>query len=223
LLLQCDHNALNADAILLKGKRLQVVSRKEQTMSEASNEIPDQVRRVVNFVPMPFLDALLLLHSRRDLKGIDWALGGNFAEFLKIIKVDFDSVEIVATKKNAERIFEAVHDFFPSSMAQTIHRLDRKARISGAEYPVYIKSYFFEFKINKVSVKVYGDMQYQINGWDWGEKLEFTPEFIYVVGHKTALIPLFLKIEKYQMLGWNDRVEKIQAITRKPSRNIEMI
>lgn len=187
-------------------------------MPTPSNEVPEQVSRVVNLVPKPFLDSLLMLHSRLDSKDIDWALGGNFAEFLKVIKVDIDSIEILAAKEDAERIFDAVKDLKPSKPDFMIHVLERKARINGVEYPVYTKSYFFEFEANGVAVKVYGDLQYRINEWDWGDKLEFTPEFTYVVGRKTALVPLSVKNEIYQMLGWDDRVEKIKAITGKPKQ-----
>jgi hypothetical protein len=96
--------------------------------------------------------------------------------------------------------------------------LERKAFFEKKEYPVYARSYYFDFTLNGVKVKVHGDLQFKVGNWEWGDKLEYTPEHVSVVGTKTAIVPLQVKYELYQTLGWADRAEKIsQVINRHPS------
>ena len=70
----------------------------------------------------------------------------------------------------------------------------RNANINGIEYPIQVRSHYFDFFIGCLKVKVQGDMQYKINDWDWGDKLEFTPEYVNVTGVKIAIVPLQVKI-----------------------------
>ena len=47
--------------------------------------------------------------------------------------------------------------------------------------------------------------------WDWGDPIDFEPEYVYVVSVKVPAVPLELKKELYRGLGWYDRVSKIHA------------
>lgn len=67
-----------------------------------------------------------------------------------------------------------------------------------------------DFNLDAVRVKVHGDLQFKVGSWDWGDKLEFTPDYVYVTGKKTAVVPLPFKYELYRSLGWADRAEKIR-------------
>lgn len=71
-----------------------------------------------------------------------------------------------------------------------------------------------------MKVKVHGDLQFKVDDWDWGDVLEFDPEYVYVVGAKIALVPLSVKSELYQNLGWIDRVEKIKQAISPPRRKL---
>jgi hypothetical protein len=62
---------------------------------------------------------------------------------------------------------------------------------------------------------VYGDIQYKIDDWAWGDKLEFTPEYVNVTGVKIAVVPLQVKYEIYQKMGWAERAEKIETLIRR--------
>jgi hypothetical protein len=84
--------------------------------------------------------------------------------------------------------------------------------ISGEELPVYTRSYYFEFNMKDVTVKVQGDLQFKVGNWDWGEVFDFDPEYVNVTGKKIALTPLRIQYDFYQMLGWNDRAEKLAQI-----------
>ena len=90
-----------------------------------------------------------------------------------------------------------------------MQQLPREATINDKQYPAYVRSHYFEFDLNSIKVKVHGDLQFKISDWDWGDKFEFTPGFVHVVNKKTAVVPLYVKYELYQNLGWTDRAEKI--------------
>ena len=86
----------------------------------------------------------------------------------------------------------------------------------GKEYPVYTRSFGFNFTLNSITAQVQGDLQFKVGDWEWGDVYDFTPEYVYVVGKKMAVTPLSVKIELYKSLGWTDRLQKIQEVTRKP-------
>jgi hypothetical protein len=155
------------------------------------------------------------LHEKLGDKTIKWVLTGDLAESLRIVKVEPDCIEIVTSKDDAQRIFEAVQEFVPDPITFQTQTLSRNALIQGKEYPVYIRSYFFNFNLNSVKVKVQGDLQYKVGRWDWGDVFDFTPEYVSVVGKRIAVIPLSIATELYQSLGWVDRVDKIKEVTQK--------
>ena len=94
-------------------------------------------------------------------------------------------------------------------------QLERNALAEGKEYPVYVRSYYFDFSLNNVLVKVQGDLQFKVADWDWGEIYDFEPEYVYVVGKKIAVTPLAVKHQLYESLGWIDRAEKIEQTLQK--------
>jgi len=63
---------------------------------------------------------------------------------------------------------------------------------------------------------VHGDLRIKVGEWEWGDPLDFEPEYVYVVGVKVPVVPLKLKTELYLGLGWMDRVRKInEAMARR--------
>lgn len=185
-------------------------------MCSTDRNIPEQISRVLNVIPKPFLDVLLLLHRKLDDTNVEWAVSGNLGEALKVVKIDPDCVEIVTSKEDAIRISQAVKEYNPQVADYELQKLPRNAKIDEKEYPVYIRSYYIEFLVENIMVKVYGDLQYRVNDWDWGDKLEFAPEYVFVTDKKTAVVPLSVKYEIYQSLGWADRAEKIRKATEGP-------
>jgi hypothetical protein len=182
------------------------------------SKIREQLKSVLAFIDPAYVDALLLLHKKLAAQHIDWAVSGDLGEALRTVQVQPDCIEIVTTKKGAIQIFLAVKERATKGVFYQIQRLGRDATVAGKEYPVYVRSHYFDFILNGVKIKVFGDPQYRVGNWEWGDKLEFAPEHIYVVGAKTAVVPLQVKYDIYQSLGWTDRVEKIsQVINRRPS------
>lgn len=105
-------------------------------------------------------------------------------------------------------------DYSPTEIRYVEKRLSRDAAINGRDYPIYTRGYYFEFQINTVKVKVHGDIRYKVDEWNVGDILEFDPEYVYIVGEKTAVVPLALKYEMFKAFGWKDRVEKIAEVLR---------
>ena len=139
-------------------------------------------------------------------------MSGDLADALNGVRVEPDCIEIVTAKDGAEQIHASVKDFTPEDLVYVVQRLPRSASVGGVEMPLHAKSYYFEFQIDGVKVKVHGDLQFKVNDWGWGDKFEFSPTWIYIVNKKTSLVPLSVKVELYQNLGWTDKVEKINRV-----------
>jgi len=182
------------------------------------SKIKQQLSRVLAVIDPVYIDILLALHKRLDKEHISWAIGGDLGETLRAVQVKPDCIEILTSRKGAAQIFMAFKEFSQKGVLFQTQSLERKALVEKKEYPVYARSYYFDFALNGVKVKVHGDLQFKVGNWEWGDKLEFTPEHVSVVGAKTAIVPLQVKYEFYQALGWADRAEKIsQVINRHPS------
>jgi hypothetical protein len=173
-------------------------------------EIPENPLIVV--IPPTYVKALLKLHDKLEGKGITWALSGNLGEALRTVHVKPDCIEIVTSQQNALKIHEAAAEFNSSEFTQTVTELPRKTSFQGHDYPLYTKSYHFEFSIDNVPVKVDGDLQFRVNDWDWGDIFEFEPDVVYIVNKKTSVVPLQVKYELYQSLGWIDKAEQIKQV-----------
>jgi hypothetical protein len=181
-----------------------------------SQEILNKLYSILNVVPTNYVNALLALHQRFEGKNIDWIVNGDLSEALKTVNVTPESIEIVSTKQDTEKMFQQIQDLAPSPLSMQTRQLSRNALIDGKEYPVYTRSLYFDFSVNDVLVKVQGDLQFKVGNWDWGDVYLFAPEYVYVVGKKTAVTPLTVKAELYQYLGWSDRFEEVKRVIQKP-------
>lgn len=166
----------------------------------------------VMLVPPQFVSALLQFHEKLEGKNVQWALSGDLGEAFKSVRVSPDCIEVVTSKEGAEKINGAVAEFAPEPIMYRVQVLPRNAVVQGQEAPIYVRSYNFEFKIGAVAFKIFGDLQFKLNGWDWGDIFEFEPEVVYVVNRRTPVAPLQVKYELYQALGWTDRMEKIRWV-----------
>jgi hypothetical protein len=184
-------------------------------MSDVNKAIWDQLTHFVNVIPKQYIDALLTLHQKLEGKNIKWIVSGDLAELLRIVKVEPDCIEIVTTKNDAYKIFQIMQEFNHSQISFLTQPLLRKAVVKGKEYSVFIRSYYFDYDLNTAKVKVEGNLQFKVGHWDWGDIFDFPPEYVYIVGKKTAVTPLSVASDLYRCLGWFDRVEKINEVTQK--------
>lgn len=187
-------------------------------MSYTNQEFLDQLSHILTIISQKYVEALLTLHDKLEDKKIKWIVSGDLAERLRLVKVDPDYIEIVTSRDGAEQIFQAVQEYKPRKVSFQTQRLPRDAVVGSEKYPVYARSYYFEFSMNGVNVKVEGDLQFKVGDWEWGEVFDFNPEYVYVTGKKIAVTPLLIQYEFYQTLGWSDRAEKIAQIIKKPHR-----
>ncbi len=171
-------------------------------------------------IPQQYVETLLVLQGKLKEVIAQWAIGGDLGEALRAVSVNPDVVEILTSKAGVEQIFKSVEEFQPVEPSTQIRQLPRKAVIGGKEYPVYNKSCYLEFCISGIKIEVYGNLQFKINDWDWGDPLEFTPEYTFVVGKKINVVPLAIKYELHTLLGWTDRAEKIAQVLARPKPGI---
>jgi hypothetical protein len=171
---------------------------------------------VLFIVPIKYVNAISSLHQRFEGKNINWVVNGDLAEALRTVQVEPDCIEIICAKQDAEKIFQVVQDLNPSPIKYQSRQLTRNAVIDGSEFPIQLRSYYFDFNLESVMVKVQGDLQFRVGNWDWGDIFLFAPEYVYVVGKKTAITPLTIKAELYQYFGWTDRFEKVKVVIQKP-------
>ncbi len=181
-------------------------------MAATKDDVMEQLSRILTIIQQQYIEALSTLHKKLDSEKVEWTIGGDLGEELVTVNVEPDCIEILTTKDGAEQITHALEEFKPSQVIYRIQKLSENAIIAGKEYPVYVRSYYSDFSIGTVKVKVHGGLQYRIDNWDWGDKMEFTPEYVYVAGVKTAVVPLQLKYELHKSLGWMDRAEKVNAV-----------
>jgi len=145
------------------------------------------------------------------LAGMDanWAVGGDAGEIIMGVNVDADRLEVITTSGGCEEIAKRLSKHQKIAPSLTDRRLARDAELSEGSLPVHVRSRYAEFEIEGVKVEVYGELQIRVGDWDWGDPLEFVPDFSYVVGQKVPVVPLRLKSELDLGLGWLDRVQKI--------------
>ena len=176
------------------------------------NQPKKPANRIVTVIPMEYLKAISVLYKLLEDKKVQWSITGNLGEVLSTVHVEPDCIEVITSKESIGEIHQAVQVYGPTEIEYRTEALPRSALIDEKEYSVKMRSFFFEFNINDIKTKVYSDLQYQIANWDWGDKIEFTPDYILVVGERIAVVPLELKLNLYLGLGWVDRAAKIREV-----------
>lgn len=145
-----------------------------------------------------------------------WAIGGDVGEILQGVNVKPDHISILTTKPGCEEISKRLNTFRVSIPFMTDRELARKAEIDLKHYPITVRSYLAEFNIDGQRLDVHGDLQIRVANWDWGDPLDYEPEYVQVVTSRVPVLPLQLKTELYTGLGWLDRVKKIrEAMARR--------
>lgn len=138
-----------------------------------------------------------------------WAMAGEAGEIMAGVNAKADHLEIVTTKAGCDEICARLAKYVTLAPALVEKKLDRGADVDGKIYPILVKGYYAELTVDGVRVEVNGDEQIKVGEWDWGDALEFSPDYTYMAGVKVPLFPLSLKSELYLGLGWLDRVKLI--------------
>ena len=164
----------------------------------------------------PLLNATLkLARLLKDCKS-KWALAGDAGELVSGVSVAADHLSILTTAEGCEEISDRLAENVVQTPRIVERKLDREAKIDLEPYPVQIESYEARFQIEGQRLHVYGGLRIRIGEWEWGDPLDYEPEYVYVGSEKLPVVPLRLKTELYVGLGWMDRVKKInEAMVRR--------
>jgi len=151
---------------------------------------------------------IMLGGALKDMKA-KWAIGGDAGEIIKGVHVKTDHLEILTTKEGCDEVCGLLTQYVTLQPAEKEVKSPREADVDAKMLPVYIKSHYAELTIDKVRVEVYGDEQIKVGEWEWGDPLDFIPDYSYIVNRKVPIVPLRLKQELDLGLGWLDRLELI--------------
>jgi hypothetical protein len=176
------------------------------------NVLRQPENQFISLISPQYVKALLAFHEKMNGNPAQWALSGDLGEALRTVRVDPDCIEVVTDKTGAYMIHKAVEALKPTPVTYQTRQHPRNALVQGVEYPVSLRSHYFEFSIEGLPVKVHGDLQFRVGNWEWGDKFQFTPDVVYVVNRKTSIVPLDIKYELYMNLGWLDRAENIRKV-----------
>src|SRR5713101_4984176 len=140
-----------------------------------------------------------------------WALGGDVAEVISGVNVRPDHIAILTTKEGCDEVTRKLAKYQLEPPRIVEKELERDAEVDLKPHKVRIKSYTSRFNVEGCRLDVHGDLQIKVGDWDWGDPLDFDPDYVYVVGVKVPVVPLEMKLRLYRGLGWYDRVSKIHA------------
>ncbi len=155
------------------------------------------------------LDATITIGKSLEECTNKWAVGGDVAEIICGVNVQPDHVTILTTTRGCDEIDGKLAKYRVAAPAMVEKRLEREAKIGLKLHPVEIRSYRGQFNVDGSKLDVHGDLQIKVGDWEWGDPLDFYPDYVYVVGVKVPVVPLQLKSEIYNGLGWRDRATKI--------------
>ena len=183
------------------------------SLPQIESRIPKPEELVV--LSKPLLDATIVIgKALLDCKS-KWAIGGDVAEVISGVNVQPNHIAILTTREGCDEVATklAKYQLEPSHTAE--RELERDARVDVKHYKVRTKSYTSRFDIEGSRLDVHGDLQIKVGDWDWGDPLDFEPDYVYVVGVKVPIVPLKVKSELYTGLGWTDRAIKIHEAVRR--------
>lgn len=183
------------------------------SLPQIQSRIPKQDELVV--LSKPLLDATITIGKTLLDCTNKWAFGGDVAEVISGVNVQANHVSILTTRKGGDEIARKLA-MYQNELPRTVEReLKREAKVDLKLHKVRIKSYTSRYNIGGSWLDVHGDLQIKVGSWDWGDPLDFEPDYVYVVGVKVPIVPLKMKSELYTGLGWTDRATKIhEAVMR---------
>lgn len=140
----------------------------------------------------------------------NWAVGGEAGEIILGVNVKADRLTINTTTKGVQQIWDELEEYQTLAPAVAEKRLARDADVGGEMLPVHVKSQYAELTVDGAKVEIYGDLQFKVGEWEWGDPLDFTPSYTYLPGgRKLPIVPLNLQSELALGLGWLDIVQLI--------------
>jgi len=159
----------------------------------------------------PLLEATIELGNLLKDCQAQWAFAGDIGEILNGVNVRPDHLTILTSVSGCQEISKRLEGFQVEASRHIERQIKRSAEIEPKPLPIIIKSYRSQFNVKGQRLDLHGDLRIKVGDWDWGDPLDYEPEYVYVVGVRVPVVPLELKTRLYRGLGWYDRVSKIHA------------
>lgn len=180
---------------------------------QIQSRIPKPEELVV--LSKPLLDATIIIGKALMDCENKWAVGGDVAEVISGVNVQPNHITILSTKDGCEEVARKLFKYQVEPPHDFESELARDAIVDLKPHKVRIKSYTSRFDVEGSQLNVYGNLRIKVGEWDWGDPLDFDPDYVYVLGVKMPIVPLKMKSELYSGLGWTDRAVKIhEAVMR---------
>ena len=180
---------------------------------QIQSRIPKPEELVV--LSKPLLDATIIIGKALMDCENKWAVGGDVAEVISGVNVQPNHITILSTKDGCEEVARKLVKYQVEPPHDVESELDRDAIVDLKPHKVRIKSYSSRFDVEGSQLNVHGNLRIKVGEWDWGDPLDFDPDYVYVLGVKMPIVPLKMKSELYSGLGWTDRAIKIhEAVMR---------
>jgi hypothetical protein len=187
--------------------------RKPSVLPYFESRIPEPGELVV--LNKQLLDTTVLIGKELSNCTNKWAIGGDVAEVISGVNVQPDHITIITSKDGCDEVARRLTKYQVERPRIIERELERDANVDLKPHKVRIKSYTARYDLGSSRLDVHGDLQIKVGEWDWGDPLDFEPDYVYVVGVKVPIIPLKMKSDLYTGLGWIDRASKIhEAIKR---------
>lgn len=183
------------------------------SLPQIESRIPTPEELVV--LSKPLLSATVMVGNALMGCTNKWAIGGDVAEVISGVNVQPDHVAILTTREGCDEITRNLAKYQIEPPRNVEREIERAAEVDLKLHKVRIKSYTARFDVQGSRLDVHGDLQIKVGDWDWGDPLDFEPDYIYVVGVKVPIVPLKMKSELYTGLGWMDRASKIHEAVKR--------
>jgi len=183
------------------------------SLPQIESRIPKPEELVV--LSKPLLSATVMVGNALMGCTNKWAIGGDVAEVISGVNVQPDHVAILTTREGCDEITRNLAKYQIEPPRNVEREIERAAEVDLKLHKVRIKSYTARFDVQGSRLDVHGDLQIKVGDWDWGDPLDFEPDYIYVVGVKVPIVPLKMKSELYTGLGWMDRASKIHEAVKR--------
>ena len=183
------------------------------SLPQIESRIPKPEELVV--LSKPLLSATVMVGNALMGCTNKWAIGGDVAEVISGVNVQPDHVAILTTREGCDEITRNLAKYQIEPPRNVEREIERDAEVDLKLHKVRIKSYTARFDVQGSRLDVHGDLQIKVGDWDWGDPLDFEPDYIYVVGVKVPIVPLKMKSELYTGLGWMDRASKIHEAVKR--------
>ena len=175
----------------------------------------------VYIVPTAFLSCLKSISKTLEGSGVKWSVIGDTAENIHGVNARPERLELLVDEHGIEQFSSRMAEYGISTFDPVEKKLERTASVDGKEFPVYVRSLFARVMLDGVEVNAHSDYRIKVGEWEWGDRLEFEPVEMNLVGELVPIMPVRIASEIYLMLGWTDRANKISDAVHRAHHRLD--